>query len=355
MSNIDATREEIVAAAHSFAESMNDQNAIEHHGTKGMKWGVWNDETKRKYGIGVRTKAKFAGGAEAAKVVLSRAAAKINAKAETRKAARASAKAARKQQQAELKAQRKELGMTRKEFDKLRDTTLKSHDPKVIARGMHTLTDEELKNKLRRLQEEDKITKLSYSKQKQEYEVKAARNKAISNNPIVSIGQDVAKGFLTDTVNELGYNTIVKKGIQPVLERKVERAAKEAKRRDWRHEQADITNEMAPYIEKARNARKAEQAKTRREEARLSTNDTIQAIRKANDVAREKAWDADVKNYAKQVQREYELDRARRVSNESAQRVAEQQRQAQLDRQAKKYADKLTRDRERDRYRRLEG
>ena len=28
-----------------------DSGYLVHYGTKGMKWGVWNDETKRKYGL----------------------------------------------------------------------------------------------------------------------------------------------------------------------------------------------------------------------------------------------------------------------------------------------------------------
>lgn len=355
MSNVTVTRAEIVAAAYNFAESMREANDVSHSGVKGMKWGVWNDETKRKYGIGVRTKAKFTGGTEAAKTLLSRTAAKMNARAETRKAARASAKAAKQQLKAELKAQRKELGMTRKEFDKLRDTTLKSHDPKVIAKGMHTLTDSELKEKIRRLQEEDKITKLSYSKQQQEYATKSARNKALSSNPFVSVGQEVAKGFLTDTVKSLGYDTVVQKGLQPVLERKVERWAKEAKRRDWKAEQDDVTNEMAPYVQKARNARKAQEAEQRRTELRPQTEETIRTIKTARDAERQRKWDADVQSYAKSVQREYELERAKRVSSESAQRTEDRRRQEKLEADARRYAQQLQNERELERYRRVVG
>lgn len=231
MSNVNATKLEIVAAAHNFAESMSDQNAVGHSGVKGMKWGVWNDETKRKYGLGAKTKAKFTGGADAAKAVLSKAASKLGAKIESKKAARASAKEYRKQQRAEIKAQRKELGMSRKEFDKLRETTLKSHDPRVIAKGMHTLTDDELKTKIKRLQEEDKIAKMATSRDKSRYDVKKARNEAINANPVVSLGKEVASGFLKDTVKELGYNTIVKKGIKPPLEQRVTYAADQAQKK----------------------------------------------------------------------------------------------------------------------------
>ncbi len=35
---------------------------LAHHGTKGMKWGVWNDETKRKYGVLSKSVAGGGGG-----------------------------------------------------------------------------------------------------------------------------------------------------------------------------------------------------------------------------------------------------------------------------------------------------
>lgn len=215
--------------------------SIEHSGVKGMKWGVWNDETKRKYGIGAKTKAKFTGGTDAAKATLKKAAEKLNARATAKKAERASAKAAKKaerasakaakaQQRAELKAQRKELGMSKKEFDKLRDQTLKSHDPKTVAKGMHTLTDAELQDKINRLYEEDRIASLATRREKERHQVNAARNAAIGANPIVKVGQGAAQQFIGKTINELGYNTVVKKGMQPVLEQRVVYAAKEAQR-----------------------------------------------------------------------------------------------------------------------------
>ena len=36
---------------------------LEHHGVKGQKWGVWNDETKRKYGM-LKTSAGGGGGSD---------------------------------------------------------------------------------------------------------------------------------------------------------------------------------------------------------------------------------------------------------------------------------------------------
>ena len=230
MSNVNATKAEIVAAAEAFKMDMETSVSIEHSGVKGMKWGVWNDETKRKYGLGVKTKAKFAGGVDAAKATLKKAAEKLNAKATAKRAERATAKAAKAQQRAELKAQRKELGMSKKEFDKLRDQTLKSHDPKVVAKGMHTLTDDELKAKINRLYEEDKISSMATKREKERHNVNAARNEALNKNPIVQVGKTAAVQFTNKTINELGYNTLVMKGIKPPLEQRVTYAANKAQR-----------------------------------------------------------------------------------------------------------------------------
>ena len=38
-----------------------DKSYLAHYGTKGMKWGVWNDETKRKYGL-LKTSVQGGGG-----------------------------------------------------------------------------------------------------------------------------------------------------------------------------------------------------------------------------------------------------------------------------------------------------
>jgi len=204
-------------------ELMNDEigSYLEHHGIKGMKWGVRNAETLRKYGLSKLStvKAKLGSTLDVG--------GKIRKVSDSRKAKKAADKA----KKAELRAQRKELGMKKSEYDKLRETTLKSHDPSVVAKGMRTLTDEELKVKIRRLQEEDKIAKMASSQQVAKAAVRKTRNEALNNNPLVKMGTSVLQGFLTDSVRTLGYDTIVKQGMQPVLEQKVKRLAYEAQTR----------------------------------------------------------------------------------------------------------------------------
>lgn len=161
---------------------------LSHHGTKGMKWGVWNAETRAKY-LGTKVaatakKIKTASGnlTKAAKKELSSKASEIQ---KTRQA--------KKEHQKELDEQRKVLGMSKSQYDKLRDTTLKSHDPRIVEKGMHTLTDEELNQKIKRLQNEEIVSKMATSKETRRQAEAKARNEALSKNPLVQLGSDIVK------------------------------------------------------------------------------------------------------------------------------------------------------------------
>ena len=167
---------------------------MEHHGTKGMKWGVWNAETRRKYLGGMRK----AAGAAASKVS---------------KAAKAKVEDAKEQHKAnavareEVRQQRKELGMTRKKYDKLRETTLKSHDPRVVARGMKTLTDKELDAKLERLRKEEQVSRMATDMTKRKSEASKARSEAIKANPLYGIGMNVVGRTIKGAVNSATKDT----------------------------------------------------------------------------------------------------------------------------------------------------
>ena len=81
--------------------------------------------------------------------------------------------------------------MTRSKYEKLREQTLKSHDPTVVAKGMHTLTDKELDAKITRLQKEETISKLSTSKETRKHNERKARSEAIQANPVYKIGKQI--------------------------------------------------------------------------------------------------------------------------------------------------------------------
>lgn len=172
---------------------------LEHHGIKNMKWGVWNEETRRKYmgGTGRAMSAKM-------KELARKGKDSVNAFAKRKVDEYKQQRADKKQQRIEQKEQRKELGMTRQQYESLRKTTLRSHDPRVVAKGMRTLTDKELNDKLTRLQTEEKISKMATDLQKRRYEVKDARMKSIKANPLYSVGMNVLGKSVNKALNVAG-------------------------------------------------------------------------------------------------------------------------------------------------------
>lgn len=181
-----------------ISDDLLNSSQLEHHGVKGMKWGVWNAETRAKYiggsgrklSKGVKQRSSSASDAVArfAKKKLS----ELKSSHDEKKKAKADERAAKKQNKQDIIQQRKDLGMSKAQYNKLRETTLKSHDPKVVARGMHTLTDMELDEKLNRLKKEDQIARLSSEQQTRKHQEHKARSEAIKANPVYTIGMNVA-------------------------------------------------------------------------------------------------------------------------------------------------------------------
>lgn len=170
----------------------NQEEYLEHYGKRGMKWGVWNAETRARYigmprraGKALQQTVKSASStvAKGAKAVKSKAGAKILEMSSKRKEAKA--------EKEEIAKQREELGMTRTKYEALRAQTLKSHDPRVVERGMHTLTDKELNAKIDRLKREETISRMAADQSTRRHQESKARSEAIQANPLYKIGKDV--------------------------------------------------------------------------------------------------------------------------------------------------------------------
>lgn len=241
---------------------------LEHHGVKGMKWGVWNAATRAKYlggkiasvgaksasvlGSAVGAVGRKAGNSASAlgeriKARIGSAKAKSAQKKEEKKQAKIEAKEFKRQQKEELELHRKEIGMSKSAYNKLREQTLKSHDPEVVAKGMHTLTDAELETKLSRLDKESKINKWAYAEAEQREKVIQAKFKTITDSPVYKLTSDA----VSKSAGILLTDTIVKNGLQPVLDQRVTYAANKSQNKFFDKHTGATRSESAETSAKA--------------------------------------------------------------------------------------------------------
>lgn len=179
---------------------------LAHYGVMGMKWGVRNAETQRKYA--------GASGRSKTKKVANRALTATGRVIRTGAGKAVGRVTAAHRNRKEVKALAKSVGTTRrgmKEFKKLRTQTLRAHDPELVERGMHTLTDSELNLKLTRLNTEKQVRDLAASKrnsvldtQKKAEEVKKARKERKN----ASLGATLIKTTYNATVNYAGKKAV---------------------------------------------------------------------------------------------------------------------------------------------------
>ena len=170
-----------------ISDALENDEHLEHYGVMGMKWGVWNAETRARYSRAAKNGVKASG-----QVMLKGARAVHNA-SKRRVSQSRDKRTEKKRRSADRRKQRAELGMDPYKYAKLRKKTLKSHDPAVVARGMHTLTDEELGAKIRRLQQEDVISRMAATRETDRHRVRQARNQALSANPVYKFGESYVK------------------------------------------------------------------------------------------------------------------------------------------------------------------
>lgn len=189
---------------------MNDKGSytedyLSHHGVKGQKWGVRNAETLRKY-AGPTGRQKTVDTSKKLSSVgrfVAAGAARLGRRVSERHANRK-----------EVKAIAKSLGVNRRKmaaFKRLRTQTLRSHDPAVVERGMHTLTDSELNLKIQRLNTEKQVSDLVAARRNAALEtnrkVEEARA-ARKNRRASGLGATLIKSTYNATVNYAGKKAV---------------------------------------------------------------------------------------------------------------------------------------------------
>lgn len=179
---------------------------LAHYGVLGMKWGVRNAETQRKYSGSSRksntkklTSRILTTTGNVVKTGADKAISKVSDANQHRK---------------EVKSIAKSVGTKRRdmrEFKKLRKQTLNAHDPELVEKGMHTLTDSELDLKLTRLNTEKQVRDLAAAKrnsaletQRKTEEVRKARKERRNSGLVAGL----LKTTYNATVNYAGKKAV---------------------------------------------------------------------------------------------------------------------------------------------------
>lgn len=285
---------------------MNDiiDDYIEHHGIKGMKWGVWNAETAARYAGVVGRKLKTA----------------VKKGVDNKKAEFAENRQKKKEQKAFDKETQKKYHLSAKEYEKLRETTLRSNDPSVVSRGMHLLSDEELNAKLDRLKREEVITTMALKQKKQEASIRKelaeAKQKTLgyqigdkaSTAAIDLLKNSVIKPGLDQTWKDIAdeRNRVKKEQNEKREKQKAELALKleESKKKTEEKKKENEAKKQAKKEEKEQNKKEWKEAdqrdkerarKERQTEAHKSTERVMEILReKEKEANRSAGYDPDI-------------------------------------------------------------
>jgi hypothetical protein len=178
---------------------MNDDEHLAHYGVIGMKWGVRKDGKPQGFQYGRSSNKKKKTSSPVKRFVKDRVT-KISSDVSKRITDNRNEK---------LKSQ--QLGMDRKDYRKLRETTLRSNDPNTVVKGMQTLSDKELNDKINRLSKEKKMRDLA-----SDVNIKEANTKKAQEEAYKAKKERRASGLGAKTISSV-VNTGLSIGKQYVL------------------------------------------------------------------------------------------------------------------------------------------
>lgn len=262
-------------------------DVLEHHGTKGQKWGVWNEETRARY-LGIKTGLKNRVSktaknlSDAHKVKSEQRKAEKAEASRIKKEERVAAKAAKEEQERFDKETRKKYHLSADQYKKLRETTLNSNDPNVVEKGMHLLNDKELNEKIERLRKENEIRNLSSLKTKRENDERKARAEAREK----SLGYVIAKNASDKALNIVA-DQVLKPGAQEMMRRARANFDDERKKAGERNQQQmkknekDLEKQLAKREKQEKQAAEKQAKKEREAAERKEKKEQQAAERKA--------------------------------------------------------------------------
>ena len=174
-----------------------ENNFLAHHGDKGKKWGVQNAETAARYARDRSGKKSSSGSFKEA--------VKAGVRTRVTNTVENAKTAALKRISGEAKREAKARGYDSvKEYQNARNKALYSHNPETVAKYASTLTDQELQNKLKRLNLEKQVADMVPPK------TKSAGQQAVenfANNFAKSAGNDMGPVAAKFVSKKLGIST----------------------------------------------------------------------------------------------------------------------------------------------------
>ena len=211
---------------------------LKHYGVMGMRWGIRNADTIARYGRrNPRTenakqiaKEAFNKGAAAAGKTMTAIGKKSSAVAKN-----AGKKVSKIREERKLeKEQAKSVDMSRKEFRKtaeaeaiLRRDALNSNNAATVEKGMHLLTDKELKDKYTRLVTEENIRKLKPAKKETAKEqVKEILIKSAKENIATPLANKATKEIYDKIAKSMGVDPETAETAAEAIETAVDRMSR---------------------------------------------------------------------------------------------------------------------------------